>query len=83
MRRVAFVPADAKARAANPAVRLLIQTAKDPWNGSGGRGKGQRPVTVPEAVQRAGKQGWVRLSELPEGEQRRWREAFRKTKGQK
>ena len=80
MRRVAFVPADAKARAENPGAVMRIHTAPSPYRGNA---HGQRPLTVPEAGKAAAAKGWVRLSELPEGEQRRWRDAFRKSKGAK
>lgn len=77
MRKVVFVPAEAAARAQHPGVRFVVNTAASPYRGGAG---GRRALTVPEADQRCGAQGWVRLAELPAGEQRRWREAFRKAK---
>lgn len=78
MRKVLFVPSDVDARVKNPGAHLYINTAMDSRKGDA---KGRRPVTVPEAEVRAGKQGWIRFSELQPAERRRWKAAFRASRG--
>ena len=90
MNRVIYVPEEARVRATMPEsclvqeveqIRRVIEQPSHRWI-AGIPVPIPRKKTVAEADKLALARGWVRLSDLPPAEQRRWRGAHRKEKAQ-